>query len=498
MTATLLRPGAAAGSASTASPDTAGHHDDALRTLQVFDAVLAARTLPAAAAALCTQLASRLDARRVTLGWCDGDRCPPIGVSGQADARLPAGLADAVQAAMFEAIDQGVIVDSTAGGADAPITQMACALARAQHDARVVTIPIGRDGSARGAITVEWQPADAEPPARAHAMLAAVGHLAADLLPLLERDGWPRWRRVLATQAGDRSAGGAAGSESARQRRAWIVGSLAVLIIALAIPLPRSLSADARIEGAIQRIVAAPVDGYLKEVLVRPGDPVRIGQPLARLGERDLELERMRLASELAQRQSEKTVALAKADRAAMMIAQARIDEVRAKLDLIDQQLQRMVLEAPIDGVMIDGDQARTVGAPLERGQPLFTLAPADRHRIVVELDERDIGDAHAGQTGTLALSALPWDTVALVVTRIGAAARVIDGRNVFEIEAEPVTERNTAAATMAAGQADSGPKLRPGLRGIARLEAPAASLGQRLVRRAALSGRRLGWRWWP
>ncbi|MFT3800954.1 MAG: HlyD family efflux transporter periplasmic adaptor subunit [Burkholderiaceae bacterium] len=490
MTATLFRPGAAAGPATSAPPETARHHDDAQRILQVFDAMLSARTLPAAATALCTGLAAGLGARRVALGWCDGDRCAPIGVSGQADARLPAGLADALQAVMFEAIDQAVIVDSAADGADAPITQMTRALARDQHDGRVITVPVGRDGRARGAITVEW-PTDVEPPARVVPMLAAAGHLAADLLPLIERDGLPRWRRVLAAPAstGDRDGGGA------RRRRIWLAGSLfAVALAGLAVPLPRSLSAEARVEGAIQRVVAAPMAGYLKDVLVRPGDPVRAGQPLARLGERDLELERLRLGSELAQRQSEKTVALAKADRAAMMIAQARIDEAQAKLDLIDQQLRRMVLEAPIDGVMIDGDQTRAIGAPLERGQPLFTLAPADRYRIVIELDERDIGDAHAGQAGTLALSALPWDTVALTVRRIGSLARVVDGRNVFELEAEPSAGTDASGARMA----DEAPRLRPGLRGVARLDAPAASLGQRLLRRAASSGRRWWWRWSP
>jgi hypothetical protein len=74
---------------------------------------------------------------------------------------------------------------------------------------------------------------------------------------------------------------------------------------------------------------------------------------------------------------------------------------------------------------------------------------------VIVEVDERDIGRIRVGQPGSLALSALPWDTLPLAVTRITPMASAVEGRNVFEVEAA------------LDAQPDS---LRPGLRGVARL----------------------------
>jgi hypothetical protein len=74
---------------------------------------------------------------------------------------------------------------------------------------------------------------------------------------------------------------------------------------------------------------------------------------------------------------------------------------------------------------------------------------------VIVEVDERDIGRVRVGQPGSLALSALPWDTLAVKVTRVTPMANAVEGRNVFEVEAALDAQPDT---------------LRPGLRGVARI----------------------------
>ena len=175
--------------------------------------------------------------------------------------------------------------------------------------------------------------------------------------------------------------------------------------------------------------------------------------------------------------------ALAKADRTAMAIAQSKADEARAQLDLIDHQLEQLKLLAPIDGVVIQGDLAQSIGAPVDRGQTLFTIAPVNRYRVIVELGERDVRAARIDQHGELSLSALPWDTMDLVIKRIAPMANVVEGRNVFELEAlltAPVRD------------------IRPGLRGNAHLANGQRSLlaiwGGRLLDNV----KRWSWRWTP
>ena len=219
---------------------------------------------------------------------------------------------------------------------------------------------------------------------------------------------------------------------------------------------------NARVEGAIQRVLVAPADGFIRQNHVRPGDQVKAGQQvLIELAEQDLQLERNKWSSELAQHENSYAAAMARADRTQLVISQARADEARAQLALVDEQLGRIRLEAPFDGVVIRGDLSQSLGAPVQRGDVLLTIAPKDRFRVIVEVDERDIARIKVAQQGSLALSALPWDTLPLRIARITPMASPVEGKNVFEVEA---TLEN---------QPDS---LRPGLRGVARIavgEAP-------------------------
>ena len=512
----------------------------------LLEALLAEPTPARAAAAFCSRLAVAVGARRVCLGVlvpgrpdarggaAPARRCRLIAESFRPRPELPPEQVQQLSAAIFEACDQQVVVDSEAQALDGPVAQCAQVLAAAARG-RVLTVPLGEAGQVYGALVIEIHPAapSAEGAApvpvpgaeQLEELFIRIGPLTARLLSLIEVKGpWARgWARLTGSGPAGQGvtpaaaptgsvAGGAMSGTSTQGAGAAYLGGLvgrvgsraaarfgdprqvlrrrllgvgAAVVAGIVVwPWPHSISAPARLEGELQRVVAAPADGYLKEVVARPGDRVRAGQLLGALGERELDLDRGRLGSDLAQRRGEKAVALAKGDRAAMMIAQSRMDEAQAQLDLIEQQSQRYLLTSPIDGVVIEGDWVRAVGAPLERGKALFTVAPVDRYRVMVDLDERDINDVRVGQTGRVALSALPADAIRLKVVRIGAAAGVVDGRNVFEIEAEPIDPP-------AAG-------LRPGLKGVARLEDESRALLTVWWRRLAHASRALWWRWWP
>jgi multidrug efflux pump subunit AcrA (membrane-fusion protein) len=139
------------------------------------------------------------------------------------------------------------------------------------------------------------------------------------------------------------------------------------------------------------------------------------------------------------------------------VVSQGKAGEARAQLELVRQQLARTRLLAPMDGIVIKGDLSQTLGAPVQRGDALLTLAPAQQFRLIIEVDERDVAEVKAGQTGQLALSALPVDTLAFTVQRVTPVATVRDGRNAFEVEAK------------LAGPA---PALRTGLEGVAKIDA--------------------------
>ena len=117
-----------------------------------------------------------------------------------------------------------------------------------------------------------------------------------------------------------------------------------------------------------------------------------------------------------------------------------------------------------------------------------MTIAPKDRFRTIIELDERDVSWLKMGQAASLSLSALPWDSIELKIERIHPMASVREGRNVFEVEASV----QTASAALAAQQ------LRAGLRGMAKITVGEEAILSTYGRRAVENLQRLWWRWAP
>ena len=136
---------------------------------------------------------------------------------------------------------------------------------------------------------------------------------------------------------------------------------------------------------------------------------------------------------------------------------QAKAAEARAQLALIENQLDRAQIRAPFEALVIKGDLIQSLGAPVQRGEVLLTLAPAEQFRLIVEVDERDIARVRPGQSGSLALAAMPHERTTFIVARVMPVATAGEGRSFFEVEAR-IESPQTA--------------LRPGLKGVAKLDA--------------------------
>jgi RND family efflux transporter MFP subunit len=242
--------------------------------------------------------------------------------------------------------------------------------------------------------------------------------------------------------------------------------ALAALVLAFAKGAYR-VGADARIEGEIQRAVTAPFQGYVREAAVRAGDTVRQGQLMARLDDRDLRVERSRLGAQREQLAQQYRDAMSRQERTQVRIVSAQIQQSEAQIALVDEQLARTEVTAPFDGVVVSGDLTQALGAPLERGQVMFEVAPLNAYRIVLQVSEQDIADVAVGQAGELALTPMPGERYPLKVTKITPVSVPKEGRNVFRVEAE------------LGARADA--RLRPGMEGVAKIE---------------IGERRLAWIW--
>ena len=420
--------------------------------------ILQARSLRAAAQALVSDLAAGTGASRASLALAEPGstrRLRLLAGSGPDRIDVAGPWRDLVLGAMAEALDHGLaacwppVQPALAAGDDVLHFELQ-QLQRCVGGA-IAVLPLGRPAGSVAAVCLERaadQPFSAAEMLRLDATLQLVGP-ALDWMQRAERP-WHR-RAMDALHAAYQRLR----EPEQRLRRRWVMAAAAALAAVVLLPWTHEIGGRARLEGALQRVLAAPVDGFVKTAHVRPGDRVAAGAPLLDLLEDDLNLERERWASQRAQHENAYAAAMARTDRVGAATAMARVAEAQSQLALVDEHLGRSRLVAPFDGVVIAGDLSQSIGAPVRQGDTLITLASAEGYRVIVEVDEVDIARVQIGQSGRLSLGALPWRGEDIVVERIAPMARAVEGRNVFEVEAR----------LQSPGRA-----LRPGLLGRANL----------------------------
>jgi multidrug resistance efflux pump len=460
----------------------AGLHDAGL-VLQLQDLFLRQASLSEAALVLTTALAPMLGCEKVALALLRDDRLQLLAVSNSAELKPQQDAVRWMTAAMQEALDQGASVVYPAT-TDSPARLVLAHAELHQHSGQAVASVALVQATANtrqgvGALHAQWR-GQARPSAAQLDLLDSLACVLAPLLVLRARAEEGPLQRA-------RQAWRGARLRSAQQHNPLplltALAASAAVAAACFVYVDFRVGASARIEGAVQRVVAAPMDGFLNKSLVRPGDTVKAGDVLIEMASQDLLLEQRKWEAALAQHENGFAAALARADRAQFVVAQGKASEAAAQLELVRHQLGRTKLTAPIDGVVIKGDIGQNLGAPVQRGDALMTLAPAEQYRLMVEVDERDVAHIHAGQKGQLALAALPADPLGFVIERVTPVAVVRDGRNVFEVEAR---------------LNQSSPVLRPGLQGVVKIDSGQASTAWIWGHRAWAWLRLALWSWLP
>jgi len=106
----------------------------------------------------------------------------------------------------------------------------------------------------------------------------------------------------------------------------------------------------------------------------------------------------------------------------------ANIPQREAILSLAEVELDRTIIRAPIDGVVIKRNvsEGQTVAASLE-APTLFTIAQdlADME-LIARIDETDIGRIHAGQQASFTVDAYPGRTFVGEVVQIRKAPEIV------------------------------------------------------------------------
>ncbi|HSC00734.1 MAG TPA: HlyD family efflux transporter periplasmic adaptor subunit, partial [Burkholderiaceae bacterium] len=448
--------------------------------LELIATALQHERFQAAATAVVTELATTLACERVSVGFMKDRHIFVRALSHSAAFGKKTNLIRALEAAMDEAADQlATVVYPAPAGGPFQVTRAHAELTQHHGAGAVCTVPLTAGGMVLGALVLE-RPAGETFDSRTVELCEQAALLVGPVLDVKRRED--RW---LAQKAADSLAMHWRHLIGPRHPalKLWTAAAVVATLFLAFADGDYQITANASLEGTVQRAVTAAISGYVAEARARAGDFVREGETLALLDDRDLKLERQKWLSQRAQRSGEYREALADHQRARVRLLEAQLAQAEAQITLIDEQIARTRVRAPFDAVVVKGDLSQSLGAPVERGNVLFELAPLDTYRVIIKVDERDITHVAIGQSGYLALSSLPHEQVPLVVEKVTPVSVVEEGRNFFRVEAA------------AKGSID---KLRPGMEGVGKIEVERRRLVWIWTHKLVHWVRMWIWSWWP
>jgi Barrel-sandwich domain of CusB or HlyD membrane-fusion/GAF domain len=403
---------------------------------------------------VANHLARHLRCSRVAIGLTEGHSVKVAALSDAAWFEKSSSVVKRYAAAMEEAFDKREMLTyrrADAGAAAGPASSPHAELAQESAATSIISMPLLLGAACIGVLTLERAEGEDFGDAERAWVQAFAGLLPSiiDQKRRAERGYWKRieddFRKLFGKLLGPRHL-------------VWKFGaSAALLFVALAVlvEVDYRVSAKTVIEGEIQRVAAAPFEGFIALSHVRAGDLVKEGQVLAELDDRDLKVERTKWASEKEQHEGKLREAMANRELSAIQVIGAQLRQAEAQLALASEKIKRAKLIAPFDGVVVSGDLSQLTGSPVEQGKKLFEIAPLSSYRVILQVDEREIRHVEVGHKGQLVISCIAGEPTPFTVVKVTPVATAQDGRNFFRVEAH---------------LEHAPPRLRPGMEGIGKV----------------------------
>lgn len=408
---------------------------------------------------LCNELQNRLRCGRVSFAWVQGRSVKVAAISNLREFDQNSELVSKLAHAMEEcALQDEEILYPSADPSHFVIHREHGKLASAGHHDAVLSIPLRWKGKVCAVITLERSEQGFSDTEILSLRLAADLWVARLVALRKKSEFFPFvWGRSVVNQLGM-----VFGLE-------WLGLKLMILFVLIAIPalflIPWQYRVEAvftlRTETLIH--VTAPFDGYIAAVEGRIGDVVTDGDLLLSMDTRELALQRMEVELRLKTLESEIRNAQTSGRLAEAGLARVKYQEENARLELTDFRLANARLEAPQEGVIVEGDLLERIGAAVSKGEVLYKITRVEDLYLRLELDERDIHEIQLGASGEFALASDPDKKYPLSLVQIDPAAVVRGGKNVFFLRGDILAEAE--------------PWWRPEMSGVAKIDIGERSL---------------------
>jgi Barrel-sandwich domain of CusB or HlyD membrane-fusion/GAF domain len=400
--------------------------------LDLMVALNAEKRFLATALALCNGLSTSFRCQRVSLGWLEGGyiRLRAISRTEKFDRKMVAVVA--LETTMEEALDQDEEILWPAPEGATVVTRDHEKFSKDHSAGHVCSLPLRVDGKVVAVVTCERQE-QAFNPTEVEQLRLCCDQATRRLSDLHRHDRWfgarlaAWWKERFSVIIGP--------------KHTW--AKVTALLIAILLAALFFVRVPYRVEGNFVlksddvSFRTAPFDGYIGQVFVRPGDTVATGDKLLKLMTRELELEESAALADLGRYQRESEKARATNGIAEMRVALALAEQSKARLDLVRHRLGEATLNAPFDGVVVEGDLRERLAAPVKQGDPLLKIARVENLYVEAEVHERDVHEILNKQRGEIAFVSQPKLKFPIRIVKLEPAAFPRTEGNVFLVRCE-------------------------------------------------------------
>jgi multidrug resistance efflux pump len=218
---------------------------------------------------------------------------------------------------------------------------------------------------------------------------------------------------------------------AAGTRRRKVIGAVMLLLLAGAgfLPVRQSVLAPAEIVPREPFMVRAPLDGVTESVLVKPNETVAEGQILFRLDPRRLRNQlvvamRAQDTAEAELRQAKQFAVVDQKIRASLPVLQGKLDQQKAEVAYLAEQLEQTEIKAPRAGMAVFDDPNDWIGRPVVIGERMMLIANPDNVEIEARLPVADAIDLELGGPAWLFLNVEPGTPLNAVLTFVSYKAQ--------------------------------------------------------------------------
>lgn len=400
--------------------------------LEILSLLLHQEKFLLASLLLVNEIATRFECSQVSIGWIKYEHIEPIAISHIEKFDKHTDHIHNLESVYEESVDQNEEILYPEEISSDTITFAHENYLKQTGIQQLCSIPLRVEDKVAGVIVCEKQTGSFEEEEIASLILIA-NHTVSILHQLNQKDRWLGGKVLL--QFKNYLAKFLTPQQTLLKFSAIVLSLL--FFYTLIGTLEYKIEATGSLETDNVALLSAPFNSFVYEVKVNEGDKVSKNDTLLILDKEELYLKESEILADIHKYKSESQKARAEGKLANMRIALAKKEQSEASLQRVKYHIQKSILKAPIDGIIVKGDKEDLLGSPVNKGDTLLSIANPVGLYLKLKISERDIDEIKVGQSGDFALLSSPDIFYTFTIEKIIPMAEIDKKEgNVFVIKA--------------------------------------------------------------